>query len=112
VKNVPKVEWTKVREFVKENAPYLLALLDESTKYFLSASEVRKMGGIGKGTDACYLSNDDVAVLVTAGLTVEVNGDAISNCRSFSVSEAVKHRRRWILHPIVLNDATEGTVAE
>jgi hypothetical protein len=106
VKNVPRLDWSELRAFVQTHATDLLAIFDASTKYFISADAVKQLGGIGRSTDAAFLTDDDIAVLIANDLIVEVSGDSIQNCCSFSVDEISKQRRRWILHPIILNEAT------
>lgn len=107
VKHVPKINWTAAQELIREHAPELQEIFVESIKYFLSGDAVRALGGLGRQGDTCFLSDEDIIILISAGLIVEVSTAKKSNCKTFTVSEISKNRRRWILHPIVLNDATE-----
>jgi hypothetical protein len=51
----------------------------------------------------------DIMELVRNGFLVEVlEGDIKGWCRSFTVTETAKSRRRWTLHPKIFNDASEG----
>jgi hypothetical protein len=51
------------------------------------------------------LDLEDIELLAAAGKLQPCAAEEVKGtCRSFSVLEAAKHRRRWILHPATLND--------
>jgi hypothetical protein len=63
----------------------------------------------GLWPEEVQLEIHDIMELVRNGFLVEVPEEDVKGwCRSFTVAETAKSRRRWILHPKFFNDGGGG----
>ena len=112
-KPVERIEWETARELVKTHVPELLQLWDDTTKYFTTSEVIKNiLPAHGNGATStreehsAKLTTEDINTLLRAKLIRKTTGDSIPTCRSFTVTEKAKHRRRWILVPL-LNSHTK-----
>ena len=111
IKHVGRIDWNELDIFVQIfGSSQEVADWHALTRVFRDSRYLEELHDalINEGfTTVVDLSVDDVCLLVRAGYLVEFHGDIGAQATSFSVVEMTKSRRRWILHPILLNATPE-----
>jgi hypothetical protein len=111
-KQIGGLLWDKADEIVKKHATEVELPAWNFSKRYRSGAEMKKhMEGRRHANHDRPARNtdEDIARFLEAGLIRQVSPDEVrSLASSFCCPEAAKLRRRWILHPVELNEASEA----
>jgi hypothetical protein len=110
VKNVEQFDWGKVDALVEKHLGTMGTLWWRLVAPFRDAATTASLHDgrtTSRSSRNCRLSMADIELLVRKGYLVEIPpGDVRGECKSFTVLEVAKMRRRWILHPSFFNDCS------
>jgi hypothetical protein len=112
IKQVKRLSWAKADELIEQqfSATPLSDIWRQLTAPFRCTQTVAQM--MSNINDAVFedviLDIADIEQLVAAGFLLEIEeSEARGFCRSFTVVEKAKGRRRWILHPFWFNSISD-----